>query len=305
MLRRKFLNDALCMAVGFGLGIYPCFTSYGKTAALMRIPMIKLNNNNAIPVVGLGTYSLKGKICVDSIFHALRAGYRLIDTAHAYGNEREVGEAVRKAISAGIVTREEVTVITKLYPNQYSSPEEAIEESLKKLDIGWCDIMLLHHPGNNDIAAYKTMEKYVSSGAIHALGLSCFYIKELTSFLSKINIKPVLVQNEIHPYYQDRQVTSYIQGEDIAVMAWYPLGGRGHQKELFADPVLNAIAQKHGKSVAQVMLKWNVQHGVIVIPGSSNPKHQVENISIFNFELTEDEMNAIDSLNRDEKHDWY
>ncbi|MBP3730793.1 MAG: aldo/keto reductase [Mailhella sp.] len=256
-------------------------------------------------MVGLGTYSLKGKICIESVYNALKNGYRLIDTAHAYGNEQEVGAAVRKAVADGIAAREEITVVTKLYPNQYGNPVQAIEEGLAKLDIGWCDIMLLHHPGSNDIEAYRAMEKYVDSGRIRALGLSCFYIEELTAFLSKVRIKPVLVQNEIHPYYQDRDVVQFIQKQGIAVQAWYPLGGRGHQKELFSDPVLTEIAVRHGKSVAQIMIKWNVQNGVIVIPGSSNPMHQAENMDIFDFELTPADMKAIGALERREKHDWY
>ena len=252
--------------------------------------MTKLNNGHSLPLVGLGTYSLKGQICIDAVYGAIRLGYRLIDTAHMYGNEREVGIAVRRAVADGLASREEIAVATKLYPDQYARPASAIEESLAKLDLGWCDIMLLHHPGRDDVAAYRAMEDHAGRGLIRSLGLSCFYQAELDAFLPQVRVKPVLVQNEIHPYYQDRQNTLHIQSQGIAVQAWYPLGGRGRQRELFADPVLQDIASRHGKTAAQVMLRWNVQNGVAVIPGSSSPSHQAENLDIFGFELTASEM---------------
>ncbi len=268
-------------------------------------PIIKLNSGYEIPVLGIGTYSLTGKTCVESVYTAIKEGYRLIDTAYMYGNEKEVGEAVRKAIKDGLIKREDVFVITKLYPNQFSNPERAIEEALKKLNIDYIDMMLLHHPGTDDVKAYKAMEKYVESGKIKSLGLSNYYIKELNEFIPKVNIMPSLVQNEMHPYYQDTKVVKYIKSKGIAVQAWYPLGGRGHQKELLSDKTLIKIAETHNKSVAQIILRWNIQRGVIVIPGSSNPDHILENISIFDFKLTDEEMNTISKLNRDEKHDWY
>ena len=267
--------------------------------------MTKLNNGRGLPLVGLGTYSLKGTACIDAVYGAIRLGCRLIDTAHMYGNEREVGIAVRRAVADGIASREEIAVATKLYPDQYARPASAIEESLAKLDLGWCDIMLLHHPGRDDVAAYRAMEDHAGRGLIRSLGLSCFYKAELDAFLPRVRVKPVLVQNEIHPYYQDRQNTLHIQSQGIAVQAWYPLGGRGRQRELFADPVLQNIASRHGKTAAQVMLRWNVQNGVAVIPGSSSPSHQAEHLDIFDFELAASEMAAIGSLERREKHDWY
>lgn len=268
-------------------------------------PMLTLNNGQKMPALGIGTYSLTGQICIDSVYTALSLGYRKIDSAYMYHNEVEVGKAVRKAVADGIVKREEVFVATKLYPNQFADPEYHIEEALKKLDIGYIDLMLLHHPGKDDIKAYKAMEKYVKAGKIRALGLSNYYIKELPPFLEQVDIKPVLVQNEVHPYYQDREVVRFIQKENIAVEGWYPLGGRGFQNELLQDKTLAQIAKAHGKSVAQVILRWDLQNGVVVVPGSSNPLHIKENISIFDFELSNEEMQKIDALNRNEKHDWY
>lgn len=166
-------------------------------------------------------------------------------------------------------------------------------------------MMLLHHPGNNDVEAYKAIEKAVKEGKIKSIGLSNWYIKELKEFLPKINIMPALVQNEIHPYYQDTEVVEYIQSLGIAVQAWYPLGGRGHQRELLNDSVLKEIAKKHNKSVAQIILRWHLQRGVIVIPGSSNRAHIIENTELYDFELSDNEMRRISKLNRNEKHDWY
>lgn len=260
---------------------------------------VTLNNGYEIPLNGIGTYSLLNEVCYNSVLYALQNGVRLIDTAYIYRNEEEVARAVRDSK----IDRKDVFVITKLYPNQYNDAENAINEALKKL--GYIDMMLLHHPGNNDVEAYKAIEKAVKEGKIKSIGLSNWYIKELKEFLPKINIMPALVQNEIHPYYQDTEVVEYIQSLGIAVQAWYPLGGRGHQRELLNDSVLKEIAKKHNKSVAQIILRWHLQRGVIVIPGSSNRAHIIENTELYDFELSDNEMRKISKLNRNEKHDWY
>ncbi len=262
---------------------------------------VKLNSGYEMPINGIGTYSLLGDTCVDSVSEALKRGVRLIDTAYMYHNEAEVGEAVR---NSGI-PREEIFVITKLYPNQFADPEKAINEALKKLDIQYIDMMLLHHPGTDDVKAYKAMEKAVADGKIRSIGLSNWYVEELEEFLPQVSITPALVQNEIHPYYQENDVIPYIQNLGIVVQGWYPLGGRGHTAELLSDEVISSIAAAHGKSSAQVILRWNLQKGVVVIPGSSNPDHIQENTELFDFELTEEEMERINALDRGEKHDWY
>ncbi|PCG19527.1 aldo/keto reductase [Brachyspira sp. G79] len=261
----------------------------------------KLNSGYEIPLNGIGTYSLLNDECYNSVLFALQNGVRLIDTAYIYRNEEEVGRAVKDSK----VDRKDIFIITKLYPNQYSDAENAINEALKKLDVEYIDMMLLHHPSQNDVEAYKAIEKAVREGKIHSIGLSNWYIKELKEFLPKISIMPALVQNEIHPYYQDTDVIEYIQSLGIAVQGWYPLGGRGHQRELLNDKVLKDIANKYNKSVAQIILRWNLQREVIVIPGSSNREHIIENTEIYDFELSDDDMKKIAELNRDEKHDWY
>ena len=262
---------------------------------------VLLNSGYEMPIYGIGTYSLTGDTCVESVTAALNSGVRLIDTAYMYHNEESVGEAVR---NSGI-PREEIFVITKLYPNQFSDPEAAIEEALAKLDIEYIDMMLLHHPGAGDVETYLAMEKAVEEGKIRSLGLSNWYVEELEEFLPQINITPALVQNEIHPYYQENDVIPYIHSLGIVVQGWYPLGGRGYTSELLGNEVISEIAAAHGKSSAQVILRWNLQKGVVVIPGSGNPDHIQENTELFDFELTEEEMERINALDRGEKHDWY
>ena len=261
---------------------------------------VKLNSGYEMPINGIGTYSLLGDTCVDSVSEALKRGVRLIDTAYMYHNEAEVGEAVR---NSGI-PREEIFVITKLYPNQFADPEKAINEALEKLDIQYIDMMLLHHPGTNDVRAYQAMEKAVADGKIRSIGLSNWYVEELEEFLPQVSITPALVQNEIHPYYQENDVIPYIQKLGIVVQGWYPLGGRGHTAELLSDEVISSIAAAHGKSSAQIILRWNLQKGVVVIPGSSNPAHIQENTELYDFELTDEEIEKINALDRNEKHDW-
>ena len=166
-------------------------------------------------------------------------------------------------------------------------------------------MMLLHHPAVNDVSAYRAIEQAIQDGKVKSAGISCYYIREINSFLPKVSVKPTLVQNEIHPYYQDSDVIRHIQNLGIAVQGWYPLGGRGYTKPLLNNETLCEIAAAHGKSAAQVILRWNLQKGVLVIPGSSNENHILENISVFDFALTDGEMERIAALDENEKHDWY
>lgn len=182
---------------------------------------VTLNSGYKMPLNGIGTYSLTGDVCYNSIRSALDSGVRLIDTAYMYNNEEEIGRAIR---DSGI-PREEIFVITKIYPSQFDDPENAILMALKKLDIEYIDMMLLHHPGDGDVEAYKMMEKYVEEGKIHSIGLSNWYVEELEEFLPQVDTTPALVQNEIHPYYQENDVIPYIQSLGIVVQGWYPFGG--------------------------------------------------------------------------------
>lgn len=267
---------------------------------------VTLNSGYEMPINGMGTYSLHGETCIASVKSALASGVRLIDTASAYGNEQEVGQAIREAMEELGIQREEIFVITKIYPgSEMENPENSIQACLDRLNLGYVDMMLLHHPDRNDVKAYQAMEKFVESGQIRSLGLSNWYIEELDKFLPQVTITPALVQNEIHPYYQENDVIPYIQNLGIVVQGWYPLGGRGHTAELLNNEVISAIAKSHGVSSAQVILRWNLQKEVVVIPGSSNPDHIRENTDLYDFALTDTEMEQINALDRNEKHDWY
>lgn len=265
-----------------------------------------LNSGYTMPINGLGTYSLHGETCIEAVKAALRSGVRLFDTASAYGNEEEVGQAIREGMAELGIARQDIFVITKIYlGSEMANSEASIQACLDRLNLGYVDMMLLHHPDSNDVKAYKTMEQFVEAGKIRSLGLSNWYVEELEEFLPQVSIKPALVQNEIHPYYQENDVIPYIQAQGITVQGWYPLGGRGHTAELLGDPVVSAIAEAHGVSSAQVILRWNLQKGVVVIPGSSNPDHIRENTELYGFALNEEEMERMNALDRGEKHDWY
>jgi diketogulonate reductase-like aldo/keto reductase len=282
-------------------------TEVGKAAGVFDFESrtVLLNSGYEMPILGLGTYALDRNTCVSSVMALLENGGRLIDTAYMYGNEEAVGEGVRRGMEEYGIPREEIFVITKIYPSQFDDPETAIDMALNKLDIGYIDMMLLHHPGTNDVKAYQAMEKYVEQGKIRSLGLSNWYVEELTEFLPQVTITPALVQNEIHPYYQEQDVVPFIQEKGIVVQCWYPLGGRGYTADLLGNETIKAIAEAHGVSSAQVILRWDLQRGIVVIPGSSNPDHIRENLDLFGFELTDDEMAEIGELDRGEKHDWY
>ncbi|MCD7750301.1 MAG: aldo/keto reductase [Lachnospiraceae bacterium] len=262
---------------------------------------VLLNSGYEMPIMGLGTYSLSAQECAVSIAALLESGGRLIDTAYMYSNEAAVGQAV----SDSDVPREEIFVITKLYPTQFHRAAEAIDEALKRMGLDYIDMMLLHHPGSNDVEAYLALEQAVADGKVRSIGLSNWYVEELEEFLPQINITPALVQNEIHPYYQENDVIPYIQDLGIVVQGWYPLGGRGYTEDLLGNETITAIAQTHEVSAAQVILRWNLQKGIVVIPGSSDPEHIRENLDLYDFELSGEEMELINALDKGEKHDWY
>ena len=296
-------RSALCLLLAALLCAPPIAAAETPAAPAFDLQngTVLLNSGYTMPIMGLGTYSLSDEECYASVTALLEAGGRLIDTASYYGNEAAVGRAVR---DSG-VPREEVFVITKLYPTQFADADAAIDEALDKLDIGYIDLMLLHHPGAGDVEAYRAMERAVAEGKIRSIGLSNWYIEELGAFLPQVDTVPALVQNEIHPYYQEQDVVPYIQSHGIVAQGWYPFGGRGHTAELLGDEVIVDIAEAHGVTAAQVILRWNLQRGVVVIPGSSDPDHIRENLDILDFSLTEEDMARIAALDRNEKHDWY
>ena len=252
----------------------------------------KLNDGREMPSVGIGTYLLSPDEAEASVKEALKVGYRLIDTANAYQNERAVG----RAIKASGIPREEIFVETKLWPSVYTDLE-AIDKTLKRLDLEYIDLLLLHQPAGDYITGYKMMEKALKEGKVKSIGISNFYGERLNNLLNNIEIKPAVTQVETHPYYPQTEMKERLSEYGTKIQAWYPLGGRGNDSVLTED-IIKELANKYGKSPAQIILRWHNQKGVIVIPGSKNPEHIKDNLNIFDFELSEEDMKKIDELDK-------
>lgn len=265
---------------------------------------VLLNSGYEMPLVGLGTWTLDDETAAECVYHALEDGYRLIDTAKYYGNEQGVGDGVRRAIEAGIVTREEVFVTSKIVPYGFEDYQEAIKESNDTLGLEYIDLLLIHQQGSDEKELYAAMEQAVQDGLVHSIGLSNYYTPEdFDRITSEAQIKPAVLQNENHPYYQNTEMKEYVSQYGTMMESWYPFGGRGHTQELFNDETITEIAQAHGKTAAQVLVRWHMQAGYIVIPGSSNPDHIAENFTIFDFELSDEEMQAIADMNTGERYE--
>ena len=260
-----------------------------------------------MPVLGIGTWTLSDDVAEQSVYTALTCGYRLVDTAQYYGNEAGVGRAVRRAEADGIVPRSEVFVTTKVSPSGYGDPEKAIQERLENLDLGYIDLLLIHQPGSNDAGVYRAMEQAAANGSVRSIGISNYYTPtQLDEVLSYATVAPAVIQNENHPYYQSTELKAYAADACGALVeSWYPLGGRGNTQKLFENETIAAIAAAHGITPAQAILLWHVQEGYIAIPGSSNPDHIAENIAIFDFALTDEEMGLFASLDRQERFEYW
>ena len=268
----------------------------------MATPTVKLNSGYEMPVLGIGCYILTPEEAENSVNHALKDGYRLIDTANIYMNERGVGRGMKRAIDEGICTREEIFLTTKLWPSEYEDVESAVEDTLKRLDTGYIDLLLLHQSVGNFIAGYQGMERVVEAGKIKSIGLSNFYQTKFQKVLDVAKIKPAVLQNETHPFWQGNDMKEFMKPTGTILEAWFPLGGRDSHGEILRDPVINAIAKAHGKSAAQVIIRWHLQKGFCVVPGSSNPAHIQENIESFSFTLSDDEMKQIATLNKEKRY---
>lgn len=268
---------------------------------------VLLNNGQTMPILGIGTYLLSQSEAENSVYWALRDGYRLIDTAHIYGNEEGVGRGIKRAISEGFVTREEIFVTTKMWTADFDDGEGAIEESLRRLDLDYIDLMILHHSQpRNDVTAYQAMEKAVEEGKLRSIGLSNYYAAEdFDRLVNATTITPALLQNETHPYYQSKEMKAHLKQYGTVLESWFPLGGRGNTQTLFNDPVIAAIAAAHGKTPAQVILRWHLQAGNIAIPGSRNEAHIQENYEIFDFSLSDEEMQELTALDKQERFASY
>ena len=265
---------------------------------------VLLNSGYEMPIIGLGTWTLSNDEAENSVYYALKSGMRLIDTARYYGNEVGVGRGLQRAIDEGIVTREEVFITSKIYGGNYDRAGGIIDEALADLDCGYIDLLLIHQPGADDEGVYKAMEEAVAAGKLRSIGISNYYTKEqVDEVLSFAEIIPAVIQNENHLYYQNTELQEYVKQYGIVVESWYPFGGRGHTAESFENDLIVKLAEKYNKSSAQIILRWQLQAGFIAIPGSSNPDHIAENYDIFDFELTEEEMESIKGLDRQERYE--
>ncbi len=268
------------------------------------VPDVTLNSGYTMPVIGLGTWTLSDDQAEASVYAALKTGMRLIDTARYYGNETGVGRGIRRAMDDGLVTREEVFVTSKIMPGDYDRAAQGIDRSLQDLGLEYVDLMLIHQPGRNDEAVYRAMEQAVREGKVRSIGISNYYTPEaVDEILSFAEILPAVIQNENHLYYQNKALQEYVRQYGIVVESWYPFGGRGHTQEHFTNETVVRIANEHGKTPAQILLRWQIQDGYITIPGSSNPNHIAENFDVFGFELSEQEMKEIRSIDRQARYE--
>ena len=259
---------------------------------------VTLNNGLKMPMVGFGVFRVPDKKeCEESVYQAIKAGYRLIDTAAAYYNEDAVGAAVKRAIADGLCTREDLFITSKLWVQDmmdYESAQKGIEASLEKSGLEYFDLYLLHQACGDYFSAWRAMETAYQEGKLKAIGVSNFYAHVLVNFVNTVEIKPMVNQVELHPYYTQEKAIETMKYYDVIPEAWAPLGGGRYNP--FEDEMLKGIAAKYNKSVGQVLLRWNVQRGVVVVPKSTHVERIKENIDIFDFELNEEEMKQISSL---------
>lgn len=257
---------------------------------------VALNNGTRIPAVGIGTFMMQPEEAEKAVLAALRNGYEMIDTANAYQNERAVGRAMKASGRA----REEIYLSTKLWPSVYAEADRAIEETLARLDTDYIDLLYLHQPVGDYVGAYQAMKRAVAAGKVKSIGLSNFPIERIRQVMTSCRMAPQLLQVEAHPYYPQDELKSYLKDMGTAIMAWYPLGHG--DKALMEEPVFAELADKYGKSNAQIILRWHIQKGNVVIPGSKNEAHIKANRDIFDFALTADEMERIAAINKGVKY---
>lgn len=292
----------LSAAVALCGSILPAGAQTDAGTGVADVPMVELNNGVLMPRFGLGTF-LQGsdEVCRQSCLTALKAGYRHIDTAHAYDDERGVGQAVKESG----VPRSEVWITSKIWPSEYGEGKtaEAIDKMLKRLDTDYIDLLYVHQPVGDFVGAWRDMERAVEAGKVRALGISNFDANDsvFNLIMSEARIKPAVLQIECHPYAQRLDIREKAKANDIQVECWFPLGGAMSNGALLKDPTIMKIAEAHGKSAAQVILRWHIQEGFSVIPGATNPDYIKENIQIFDFELTDEEMQAMRSLNKEQR----
>jgi len=254
---------------------------------------LMLNNGVRMPLVGFGTFMLQGDVCVNAVMAAIESGCRMIDTAEAYGNEAEVGEAIRRS---GI-DRGELFLVTKVNFKSYENTEQAVTQSLASLRTDYIDLLLLHWPFANYYAAWRALEKLYAEGKARAIGVSNFEPDQLLDLIAYNKVVPMVNQIETNLYCQRGTERSWMDKKQVAHMAYAPLG-QGSRNEMYREPAVLALAEKYGKSPAQILLRFLTQKGVAVIPRSTSPEHILENFALFDFALAADEMAQLSSLDQ-------
>ncbi len=256
---------------------------------------IKLNNGVTCPVIGIGTFMLAPRDAQNSVREALKMGYSLVDTANAYVNERAVGRGIKESS----LKREDVFISTKLWPSEYEN-ENAVDETLERLGVDYVDLLYIHQPAGNWLAGYRQLEKAYKEGKAKSIGISNFEGKFIDELQHKWEIAPQFIQVEAHPYFTQKELRVTLDKYGIKLMSWYPLGHG--DKSLMEEPIFAALAEKYGKTPAQVILRWHTQMGFVVIPGSKNVAHIKDNLNILDFTLTENEMVEIAKLDKNKRY---
>ncbi len=256
---------------------------------------VVLNNKLECPIIGIGTFMLEPSDAENSVREALKMGYRLIDTANAYVNERAVGRGIR----ASNVTREDIFLSTKLWPSEYTN-DNAVEETLKRLGVDYVDLLYIHQPAGDWLTGYRQLEKAYKEGKAKSIGICNFEGEYMEELETKWEIVPQFIQVEAHPYFTQRELRKILEKYDIKLMSWYPLGHG--DKSLINEQLFVDLGKKYSKSSAQIILRWHTQMGFVVIPGSKNVDHIRDNLNILDFKLTDEEMEEIAKLDKDERY---
>jgi diketogulonate reductase-like aldo/keto reductase len=296
-MKKLILSLAIALTAGVAVN--------AQEVGVANVPYLTLNNGAKMPQFGLGTYQVPtNEICKDAVLTALRAGYRHIDTAHAYMDERGVGEAINEFIAEGGCKREDIWVTSKIWPSEYNDPT-AIDRMLRRLNLDYVDLVYPHQPVGDVKAGWHNLEQAVKEGKVRTLGLSNFEVPGAESIyqwaVDSTEIKPAIIQMECHPYAQRVEARKKAAKYGMAVECWFPLGGSMSNGALFQDPVIKSIAEAHNVTPAQVILRWEIQEGLSTIPGATNHDYIHENIASMNFTLSKAEMKKIQKLNKEDR----